>query len=1430
MYPGSFFTTEAMRMFDKASSVAAGLNHSTVGTEHLLLAIASQLDCIGRRMLGCAGTTTAGLREAVNNYAPVGRTALTAPSLFDQGLDELPSRALTVAESIGDREVNTAHLVLAIIDDATTGAIVLRECGLGQAALQKALRETRRAETWLSELAREISALLPMREIPSPSTLRFVSVQDELERIIGFIKPLQPAADMPVTTSDVFTAACLREPWRWERLLQAHGRTADHLQEMKHDPEIGQIAVGIVKSARSYVAFSGNTESTLLVSDAVAEALWFTLALAERYSLKVISPNLLASLCLGVSGSQARNFFYPCSPAFLDLASAACLASNGTAFADVNSVLSLRPSMLVRKNSYQHATMSFSAELSLTTADEDFSATVAHALSHFDDEPQNEFYARPQGGLAKLSALAARLHLWLERHEGTGQLEETLNLAGYGAAAALLGGDYARVTRLLLKSAETLARYPRVEEAESCLVMATGLARAAGDDLTAEIAERFSSLVKANFGPYGQRISADVTLPYTNEEARDLISKSIRLHTFAELVEMVVARPWLLSTDLDDIYAPLLSSDRHGRFADLPRSSPPRAEIIREFRKIARVDGIAKSAEAMRDQGVNRDTILSEGFRRSAIEDLRRWEEKGQKSEREEFDRAIVGLLSAASFGDDSSRGTHYALAGHFLTRKTVTTKEAKTKARAEAALLEAARRLPGNSELLANVVSNLIKLHTTWYIETGGKEEIASSIGHSAKAVARAMPYGNAITTLLGMIAAACLINKDVGMGPAGHLVSVGRFTCSALGLSAPEELIDAENSVESAELARSNLSTSQWRELLAELNTKRSATGTRDTSRLDERIRRVEVTIGLRSEDIEEVERALNAARHLDDDGAEDGKLMRAQLLLHRRSVDRSEDEMPLGEALDFAAVTWRGWIGSTTLRTAMRAAMVWLEAAELAGLEHVIQMEREVLANLYTIYRSAPSDDDRMEIARAIGQLSARWAQSYADQGEWARAVLTTEGSRGLLLASWLTNADSHPEDTGSSPRDDPLPYGIKLLTGLVDKSVRQPFRASDLAAVERELTAAVAAAAADAPLVYLSPGRGRADGRALIAGHGKQPNVITLPGASAEAIAELATDLMSSEHRVRSARPVEEMLDQVGAWLWTHVVQPLIDGGYATASAMRLVTLDAFMLLPVQVAWTPDARFADQRRYIHDQWTISLTPSANILSRCLEHRTPLELDTIVAIAPEGGQLGDLPFASLEVDEVSSSFVEAIVLKEQDALVHHVEAAAGHPHSVFHFAGHSISDPFHRHQFLFLQEAMGLAPGDLRRYAAGSRRLAVASACATGQSDMDHPDEAISIATGLLAAGYAGAIGMSWRVPDFATAALMGRFYQLLSIAAPAQDIAGILAEAQRWLRLSTKEDIERALPWTRFRMRSGNYARGERPFNHPYYWAAAVYYGA
>src|SRR5580658_192702 len=129
MYPGSFFTTEAMRMFDKASSVAAGLNHSTVGTEHLLLAIASQLDCIGRRMLGCAGTTTAGLREAVNNYAPVGRTALTAPSLFDQGLDELPSRALTVAESIGDREVNTAHLVLAIIDDATTGAIVLRECG-----------------------------------------------------------------------------------------------------------------------------------------------------------------------------------------------------------------------------------------------------------------------------------------------------------------------------------------------------------------------------------------------------------------------------------------------------------------------------------------------------------------------------------------------------------------------------------------------------------------------------------------------------------------------------------------------------------------------------------------------------------------------------------------------------------------------------------------------------------------------------------------------------------------------------------------------------------------------------------------------------------------------------------------------------------------------------------------------------------------------------------------------------------------------------------------------------------------------------------------------------------------------------------------------------------------------------------------------------
>ena len=91
----------------------------------------------------------------------------------------------------------------------------------------------------------------------------------------------------------------------------------------------------------------------------------------------------------------------------------------------------------------------------------------------------------------------------------------------------------------------------------------------------------------------------------------------------------------------------------------------------------------------------------------------------------------------------------------------------------------------------------------------------------------------------------------------------------------------------------------------------------------------------------------------------------------------------------------------------------------------------------------------------------------------------------------------------------------------------------------------------------------------------------------------------------------------------------------------------------------------------------------------------------------------------------------------------------------------------------------------------------RLATLSACETGVPGTKLPDEVVSLPSAFIRAGFAGAIGSLWTVPDKSTAQLMTSFYQLWRQKGmpPVQ----ALAEAQKELRKQEK-------------------------FRHPFYWAA------
>ena len=137
-------------------------------------------------------------------------------------------------------------------------------------------------------------------------------------------------------------------------------------------------------------------------------------------------------------------------------------------------------------------------------------------------------------------------------------------------------------------------------------------------------------------------------------------------------------------------------------------------------------------------------------------------------------------------------------------------------------------------------------------------------------------------------------------------------------------------------------------------------------------------------------------------------------------------------------------------------------------------------------------------------------------------------------------------------------------------------------------------------------------------------------------------------------------------------------------------------------------------------------------------------------------------------------------------------------------------------------------------------GGIRLAILSACETGLQGIENADEAISLPTGLLQAGVAGAIASLWSVSDLSTMLLLTKFYDLWRDHHLPPDQA--LRKAQIWLRDSTNDEkVQELQPLLRSATRMSSDTAQElydelsmetlndRTFAHPFHWAAFSYTG-
>ncbi|HEX8291994.1 MAG TPA: CHAT domain-containing protein [Pyrinomonadaceae bacterium] len=289
---------------------------------------------------------------------------------------------------------------------------------------------------------------------------------------------------------------------------------------------------------------------------------------------------------------------------------------------------------------------------------------------------------------------------------------------------------------------------------------------------------------------------------------------------------------------------------------------------------------------------------------------------------------------------------------------------------------------------------------------------------------------------------------------------------------------------------------------------------------------------------------------------------------------------------------------------------------------------------------------------------------------------------------------------------------------------------------------------------------------------------------------------------------------------------------------------LVACGLWPLLPLHSAWTESE--GGGRVYALDEVAFGYAPSARALTyaRVLTEAAGDARSLLVVEDPAPlTSAAPLPSLRLGLKAVASLFAEPEHLAGEEATLTRVTEGLGRAR-VVHFACHGAHDwetPLG--SGLLMANDERLTVGRLFDLRIGGARLATLAACETGLVGTHLPDEAVSLPSALMQSGFAGAAASLWAVTDVSTALLMESFYKLWREDGQPPPIA--LREAQRRLRDAKASDLARRFREERDRPAPSaglprqqatsvwrwleGFDPDERPFAHPFYWAAFGYTG-
>jgi ATP-dependent Clp protease ATP-binding subunit ClpA len=122
---------DALRALERAHDEALALRHGSLGTEHLLLALAAEPESAAGRLLARLGVAAAVVRAAAGRVGDGPRPALDREALATLGID-LDEVRRRVEESFGPGALERAH--------ARTRGLARRACGPGASPVSPLLK------------------------------------------------------------------------------------------------------------------------------------------------------------------------------------------------------------------------------------------------------------------------------------------------------------------------------------------------------------------------------------------------------------------------------------------------------------------------------------------------------------------------------------------------------------------------------------------------------------------------------------------------------------------------------------------------------------------------------------------------------------------------------------------------------------------------------------------------------------------------------------------------------------------------------------------------------------------------------------------------------------------------------------------------------------------------------------------------------------------------------------------------------------------------------------------------------------------------------------------------------------------------------------------------------------------------------------------